>query len=133
MPMPRPLIRASGRGFKPELIQQIVELATEGLTPELTLLFDLSVAASAVRTRRRKAAKRSDRLDQESNQIFMSACAKLIWTSRKHNPHRVRVIDAKGSAQETHELAMDIVDSVFGGKRIPGRQSRWPKSKVPRG
>ena len=36
--------QGSGRGFRPELIQEIVELATEGLQPDLTLLFDLSVA-----------------------------------------------------------------------------------------
>src|SRR5438046_4828622 len=43
--------QGSGRGFKPELISEIVQLATEGLTPDLTLLCDLSVTASAVRTR----------------------------------------------------------------------------------
>src|SRR6185503_12275049 len=57
-----------GRGFKPELIQQIVQLATDGLTPDLTLLFDLSVSESALRTRRRVAAKRTDRLDREKEE-----------------------------------------------------------------
>jgi len=47
------------------LIKEIVELATGGLRPHLTLLFDLSVAESAVRTRRRVAKKTSDRLDSE--------------------------------------------------------------------
>src|SRR5262245_52349626 len=55
--------QGSGRGFQPELIQEIVRLATDGLTPDLTLLFDLSVAESSVRTRKRFEAKHSDRLD----------------------------------------------------------------------
>src|SRR6202022_3126187 len=42
--------QGAGRGFAPELISEIVELATEGLKPELTLLFDLSVEDSIART-----------------------------------------------------------------------------------
>src|SRR6476660_2932292 len=57
--------QGAGRGFEPELIQEIVQLATGGLRPDLTLLFDLSVAESAVRTRKRVQNKRTDRLDKE--------------------------------------------------------------------
>src|SRR6266404_8534942 len=59
--------QGAGRGFEPKLIQDIVQLATGGLTPDLTLLFDLSVSESAVRTRRRSNGKqKSDRLDGET-------------------------------------------------------------------
>ncbi|HEX5835398.1 MAG TPA: dTMP kinase, partial [Pyrinomonadaceae bacterium] len=34
--------QGAGRGFPPELISQIVQLATGGLKPDLTLLFDVS-------------------------------------------------------------------------------------------
>jgi dTMP kinase len=97
-----------GRGFKPELIQQIVELATDGLMPDLTLLFDLSVPESAVRTRRRVAAKRTDRLDREKIE-FHERVREAYLEIAKSNPERVHVIDARGSVHETHELVMDIV------------------------
>ena len=100
--------QGSGRGFNPELIQQIVQLATDGLTPHLTLLFDLSVSESAVRTRRRKAAKRSDRLDSEKVE-FHERVRNAYLEIAKANPDRISVIDAKGSAQQTHQLVMDIV------------------------
>jgi len=58
--------QGAGRGFDPKLISEIVELATGGLKPDLTLLFDLSVPESSVRTRRRVARKRTDRLDIEA-------------------------------------------------------------------
>jgi dTMP kinase len=45
--------QGAGRGFSPELISEIIQLATEGLKPDLTLLFDLSVGDSTTRTRRR--------------------------------------------------------------------------------
>src|SRR6478672_7245932 len=57
--------QGAGRGFDEKLVRQLVDLATGGLTPDLTLLFDLSVAESAIRTRRRVASKHSDRLDSE--------------------------------------------------------------------
>ncbi|PYS25290.1 MAG: dTMP kinase [Acidobacteria bacterium] len=63
--------QGSGRGFNPEVIKEIVQLATDGLTPDLTLLFDLSVPESALRTRRRVKAKHTDRLDHETQQLVM--------------------------------------------------------------
>ena len=100
--------QGSGRGFQPELIQEIVRLATEGLQPDLTLLFDLSVAESAVRTRKRVAAKHSDRLDSE-DAAFHTRVRDAYVAIAKANPDRVRLIDARGSAQETHALVKDIV------------------------
>ena len=79
--------QGSGRGFQPELIQQIVQLATDGLTPDLTLLFDLTIAESAVRTRRRKAAKRSDRLDSEKVE-FHERVREAYLEIAKANPNR---------------------------------------------
>src|SRR5712691_5369075 len=46
--------QGAGRGFSAQLISEIVELATQGLKPDLTLLFDLPVADCAVRTKRRR-------------------------------------------------------------------------------
>jgi dTMP kinase len=100
--------QGSGRGFRPELIQEIVQLATEGLQPDLTLLFDLSVAESAVRTRKRFAAKHSDRLDSE-DAAFHTRVREGYVAIAKANPDRVRLIDARGSVQETHRIVMDIV------------------------
>ena len=100
--------QGSGRGFQPELIEEIVQLATEGLQPDLTLLFDLSVAESAVRTRKRVAAKHSDRLDSE-DAAFHTRVRDAYVAIAKANPGRVRLIDARGSSPETHALVMDIV------------------------
>jgi len=123
--------QGSGRGFKPELIEQIVELATDGLTPDLTLLFDLTVAESAIRTRRRVAAKRNDRLDSERVE-FHERVRQAYLDIAKTNPDRVRVIDARGSAQQTHELAMNIVIPFLEERGILGQEER-AENKAPRG
>ena len=100
--------QGAGRGFEPKLIQDIVQLATGGLMPDLTLLFDLSVAESAVRTRRRVASKTTDRLDSEDAE-FHTRVRNAYLEIAKSEPERFRVIDARGSVQETHQTVMDIV------------------------
>jgi len=100
--------QGAGRGFAPDLIQQIVQLATGGLQPDLTLLFDLSVAESAVRTRRRVAAKNTDRLDIE-HADFHERVRDAYLEIARNNPKRIRVIEARGSVQETHAVVMKIV------------------------
>jgi dTMP kinase len=100
--------QGAGRGFDSKLIQEIVELATDGLKPDLTLLFDLSVDESAVRTRRRVASKRTDRLDSEDREFHIRVRDAYVEIA-KAEPDRFRVIDARGSVDETHRLVMDIV------------------------
>jgi dTMP kinase len=100
--------QGAGRGFEPKLIEDIVQLATGGLRPELTLLFDLTVAESAVRTRRRVASKNSDRLDSEDIG-FHTRVRDSYLELAKAEPERFRVIDARGSTQETQQKVMDIV------------------------
>ncbi len=100
--------QGAGRGFEPKLIQDIVQLATGGLWPDLTLLFDLSVVESAVRTRRRVASKNSDRLDSEGAE-FHTRVRNAYLEVAKAEPERFRVIDARGSTQETQQQVMNIV------------------------
>jgi dTMP kinase len=122
--------QGSGRGFKPELISEIVQLATEGLTPDLTLLFNLSVSDSAVRTRRRVAAKNTDRLDSE-NVEFHERVRQAYLEIAQSDPQRVQVIDARGSAQETHALVMDIVIPFLEERELLGEERR-ARTRVPR-
>src|SRR3989475_13006103 len=99
--------QGAGRGFDLGLIQEITQLATDGLKPDLTLLFDLSVAESAVRTRRRLANKYSDRLDSEDAEFHTRVRNAYLEIARTET-ERVRVIDARGSVQETHAAVMNI-------------------------
>ena len=122
--------QGSGRGFKPELISEIVQLATEGLTPDLTLLFNLSVSESAVRTRRRVAAKNTDRLDSE-NVEFHERVRQAYLEIAQSDPQRVQLIDARGSAQETHALVMDLVMPFLEDWGVLGEERR-ARTRVPR-
>ena len=113
--------QGAGRGFDSKLIQEIVELATDGLKPDLTLLFDLSVDESAIRTRRRVASKRTDRLDSEDREFHIRVRDAYVEIA-KAEPDRFRVIDARGSVNETHRLVMDIVIPFLSERGFMGKE-----------
>jgi len=100
--------QGAGRGFEPKLIQEMVQLATGGLKPDLTLLFDLSIAESVVRTRRRIESKRTDRLDIEDT-AFHTRVRKAESSMAKAEPERFRIIDARGAVDQTQRQVMNIV------------------------
>jgi len=101
--------QGAGRGFDEKLISQIVQLATEGLKPDLTLLFDLPVAECVARTRRRHEGKnKGDRIDAEDIE-FHTRVRDAYLRIAAAEPERVRLIDASGASQETHQSVVEII------------------------
>lgn len=101
--------QGAGRGFAPELIAEIVRLATGGLKPDITLIFDLPVEAAITRTRRRATDKNeTDRLDAE-DAAFHTRVRNAYLRIAAAEPERIRVIDATGSIEETHARVSDAV------------------------
>lgn len=113
--------QGAGRGFEPKLIQEIVQLATGGLKPDLTLLFDLSVAESVVRTRRRIESKRTDRLDIEDT-AFHTRVRDAYLEIAKAEPERFRIIDARGSVDQTQRKVMNIVVPFLQERGLMGEE-----------
>ncbi|HEV8371015.1 MAG TPA: dTMP kinase [Pyrinomonadaceae bacterium] len=108
--------QGAGRGFEPGLVSEIVRLATEGLVPDLTLLFDVSVGESTNRTRRRSNPRNQrDRLDIE-HADFHERVREAYLQIAAAEPHRVRVIDTSGAVEATHERVKAIL--------VPFLQSR---------
>lgn len=101
--------QGAGRGFSPELISEIVELATGGLKPDLTLLFDLPVAESTARKSRRANDKhKGDRLDSEDTEFHKRVRDAYLGIAAA-DPERVRIIDASGPAENIHARVEEIV------------------------
>ena len=112
--------QGAGRGFSPELISQIVQLATDGLKPDLTLLFDLPIEESTNRTARRSSkgstGKTSrDRLDIE-NADFHARVRDGYLQIALAEPERVKLIDTSGPVERTQERVKEII--------VPYLQSR---------
>ena len=101
--------QGAGRGFTPELIAEVVELATGGLKPDMTLIFDLDVDESRRRASRRASkGMKHDRLDLE-DVAFHARVREAYLRIAEAEPERVRVIDANGSVQDTHAAVMKLV------------------------
>lgn len=101
--------QGAGRGFSPELITEIIELATEGLKPDLTLLFDLPVADSNTRTQRRANGKQpGDRLDAETAEFHTRVREAYLGLARAE-PGRVKVVQTNQPVEETHKRVKEIV------------------------
>ncbi|HKS09002.1 MAG TPA: dTMP kinase [Pyrinomonadaceae bacterium] len=118
--------QGAGRGFSPELISQIVQLATGGLKPELTLLFDVSIDESTSRTTRRSSGKNSargarDRLDIETSE-FHARVRDAYLSLAAAEPQRIKVIDTSGPVERTHEHVKQII--------VPFLRSRGHLSNV---
>ena len=109
--------QGAGRGFSPELISQIVQLATEGLKPDLTLLFDVSIEESTNRTTRRSTNKTvtRDRLDIE-HADFHTRVRDAYLQIALAEPERVKLIDTSGPVERTQERVRAII--------VPYLQSR---------
>ena len=106
--------QGAGRGFPPELIDEIVQLATEGLKPDLTVLFDVGIEESTSRTTRRSTGKTSanktgrDRLDIEAAEFHARVRDAYLEIARAE-PERVKVVDASGPLEHTHEQVKEVV------------------------
>jgi dTMP kinase len=101
--------QGAGRGFSPELISEIIALATEGLKPDLTLLFDLPVGDSTTRTQRRVNGKqRGDRLDAENTEFHERVRDAYLRLARAE-PERVKIVETNRPLELTHERVKEIV------------------------
>src|SRR6185503_10116145 len=105
--------QGAGRGFPPELIAKIVQLATEGLKPDLTLLFDVEIEESTSRTTRRSTGKSAhktgrDRLDIEAAEFHARVRDAYLDIARAE-PERVKLVDASGPVENTQERVKNLV------------------------
>ena len=108
--------QGAGRGFSPELIAEIIQLATEGLKPDLTVLFDLSIEDSTARTQRRGiGAQRGDRLDAENND-FHRRVREAYLEMAQAEPERFKIVNTNQAPELTHERVKEIVIPFLRGR-----------------
>lgn len=85
-----------GRGLDLELIARLNEVATGGLVPDATLVFDLDLPEAARRLRSR--GDESNRFDDEAAE-FHARVREGYRRIAASNPDRVVVVDATGSVE----------------------------------
>lgn len=105
--------QGAGRGFEEELVNKVIQLATGGLNPDLTLFFDIPVDAAIRRMNEHKGQERvHNRMDAETTD-FYGRVRKAYLGIAEREPERFMVIDANGSIDEVQWRVLDIVDSFL--------------------
>jgi dTMP kinase len=106
--------QGAGRGFPEKTVNQIIKLATEGLKPDLTLFFDISVNRAILRTNSRDAEgiERKNRMDSETTEFYERVRDAYLKIAEKE-PKRFRVVDANGSVEEIKTKVLEMVSQFL--------------------
>ena len=96
------------RGLGAERVEEICDLATGGVWPDLTLLLRIDPARAAARIGRRAA----DRFEGEGIELQRRVAEGYDDVARRH-PERVRVIDANQDRDSVHTAVLSEVQAVM--------------------
>ena len=103
--------QAHARGIDASFVERLNRFAAEGLSPALTLLFDLPPEAGFARIKGRGAGK--DRLERESLD-FHRAVREGYLRLAARDPGRVVRIEAAGAEEEVFQSVLRAVAQRFG-------------------
>lgn len=108
------------RGLDLKILRTMNDWATGGLTPHLTVLFDLPVGAGLMR--RRSEAGAQNRLDLETERFHTNVRAGFLALA-KREPRRIKTIDARQSpdtiAQQVETFVLDRLGSQLMKPKKP--------------
>ena len=104
--------QGAARGLGTERVEEICDLATGGVWPDLTILLRIDPTLAAKRIGRRKA----DRFEEEGIELQRRVADGYDEVARRH-PDRIRIVDADGDRKAVHEAVLAAVMAV----RVPGR------------
>ena len=101
--------QGAGRGFSRDIIEKVIELATGGLEPDLTLFFDLPVETALRRMNARgESGGRTNRMDFEAVEFYERARACYLELAAR-KPGVFRVVSANRSVEEIQAEVGSIV------------------------
>jgi len=110
--------QAYGRGLPLESVREICRLASRGLSPHLTLLFDLPVEEGLARALQRIAGRgggaREDRFEREHLDFHRRIREGYLAVARQE-PGRVRILDASKDIESTRQEVRSILSAFLGG------------------
>ena len=101
--------QGTARGLGAERVEELCDLATGGLWPDLTVLLRLhpEVAAERIAAEGRAA----DRFEGEGMELQRRVAEGYEEVAARH-PDRVRVVDASGDPGQVHAAVMEVVSAV---------------------
>jgi dTMP kinase len=108
--------QGTARGLGAERVEEICDLATGGVWPDLTVLLRIDPDRAATRIGRRKA----DRFEEEGIELQRRVAEGYDEVARRH-PERVRVVDADAGRDVVHAAVLAEVKAGLVRGRAPAR------------
>jgi dTMP kinase len=111
--------QGGGRKLGTKAVLQMHEILCGNLQPDLTIMLDNEVAFSIERARRRnrshkgarsdKGSERDENRFEQESRAFFGRVRHAYLAIATREPHRVHVINARGTPSETHAVIMELV------------------------
>lgn len=113
--------QGAGRGMDDNVIEFLINFATQGIAPDLTFLFDIDVEKAFAR---RTDALEWNRMDAQEIDFYKRAMVRYHELVRK-DPERWYVIDASKSIDEVYrDVETKIVEKIKSKELLEGRYPR---------
>ena len=107
--------QGAGRGFTADHIDQVIELATAGLKPDLTLFFDIPVEEALRRLDARdESHTEKNRMDEETADFYARVRDAYLEIARSER-ERFHIIDARRPPDQIHSDVVVAVDDLLKG------------------
>ena len=95
-----------GRGLDLERINMLNNIATSGLKPDLTIVFDVDVETSMQRV-----GKEKDRMESAGVEFFNKVRQGYLEIA-KQEPTRVKVINSSDTIENIHKQVLELVEKL---------------------
>lgn len=104
--------QGAGRGFSEDVVNTVIEIATGGLKPDLTIFFDLPVESALGRAENRQ---KNNRMDSEESDFYRRVRDAYLGIAERE-PKRFVIVPADRSREEIHARAVEVVTEFLGVK-----------------
>ena len=95
-----------GRGLDINKINMLNDIATSGLKPDLTIVFDIDVETSM-----KRVGKEKDRMESAGNDFFNKVRNGYLEIA-KQEPKRVKVINSSDSIDNIHKQVIELLENL---------------------
>ncbi|MDA1275310.1 MAG: dTMP kinase [Verrucomicrobia bacterium] len=109
-----------GREMSMADVKNVIEVATGGISPNLTILLRISVNASEARrsARQNSEATQRDRFE-EANRAFFERVETGFQAIAASEPNRIKTVDGNGTIEQVEERIWEIVRRCIEVPRDP--------------
>ncbi len=95
-----------GRGIDLDKINYLNKLATSGLKPDLTIIFDIDIETSM-----KRVGKEKDRMESAGNEFFNKVRYGYLEIA-KQEPNRVKVINSADTIENIHKQVVELAEKL---------------------